>query len=450
MKVDENILKAKASAVEDLLNRPGVTGVDVGLKNIGGQRTDQIVIRVFVKEKKNVPEAERLPQTINGIPTDVIQSAPRLLSAFLNPLQGGLTIQNSNSQRSTGGMVVFNAFQGVGQPMMLTCYHAVADLHGELIKGSGILQPNPKDPPYPPDVRVGLVDRGVFNGVVDAAVASINWFGISGQILDVGPVKGVEQATIGMRVRKSGSGSNVTVGTVTGIDAHLLFEGPAGLSRFWNQISIEGDPVTSPQFASAGDSGSVAVNDSGNVVGLIFAGDDKVTFANHITAVLNALDVGVYNPDTEPVGLFRSRNTKTGDHFYKTAWRDVYAASGFGWEFERMECAIYRSPQTGTIPLFGYHNNENHFYTTNISEMGSGSGEWRLDGVVGYVYGSQQPNTIPLHRYISKDGVRHLYSADFNELGSGNGDWSYEGVSCWVYRRPISHDSKPQSGAGHF
>src|ERR1700748_120258 len=41
MNVDENIIRAKESVVNDLLKRPGITGVDVGFKYTGGRRTDQ-------------------------------------------------------------------------------------------------------------------------------------------------------------------------------------------------------------------------------------------------------------------------------------------------------------------------------------------------------------------------------------------------------------------------
>ena len=49
---------------EELLGRPGVTGVDVGYKDVGGEPTDEIAIRVMVeKKKKSVPEKEKVPET---------------------------------------------------------------------------------------------------------------------------------------------------------------------------------------------------------------------------------------------------------------------------------------------------------------------------------------------------------------------------------------------------
>ena len=42
-----------------------------------------------------------------------------------------------------------------------------------------------------------------------------------------------------------------------------------------NQIDIEVDPARSAKFGTHGDSGSVVVNDKGEVVGLYFAGSEK-------------------------------------------------------------------------------------------------------------------------------------------------------------------------------
>lgn len=67
------IRRIKSDVEEDLLNLPGVTGVDVGYKSVGGQKTDVLAIRVYVREKKDVPEGEAIPEQIQGFPTDVIQ-----------------------------------------------------------------------------------------------------------------------------------------------------------------------------------------------------------------------------------------------------------------------------------------------------------------------------------------------------------------------------------------
>jgi hypothetical protein len=73
MKTVEEIVAIKRKHQQSLLLRPGVTGVDVGFKYIGGKRTEIVAIRVMVRVKGEFVEAGRVPQEIDGIPTDVIQ-----------------------------------------------------------------------------------------------------------------------------------------------------------------------------------------------------------------------------------------------------------------------------------------------------------------------------------------------------------------------------------------
>ena len=68
------IVSVKESVEEKLLKQPGVTGVDVGYKYVGGKPTDEVAIRVMVeKKKKSVPEKEKVPETVDGVKTDVIE-----------------------------------------------------------------------------------------------------------------------------------------------------------------------------------------------------------------------------------------------------------------------------------------------------------------------------------------------------------------------------------------
>lgn len=450
MQIDENIIRAKEAVVDELLNRPGVSGVDVGFKYVGGQRTDEVVIRVFVTEKKDVPEAELIPQTIGGIPTDVLQCNPQLLSNFYDPIQGGATIANYNdSLNGTAGMVVFDRVQGL--PMLLTNRHVVENFDGTFNPGVFVYQPPIPDIPVP-DTRLGSIDRGLFNGVIDAALVSLNWRGVSGQILGIGPINGIMRATLGMRVRKYGATTKLTAGTVTGIAASVQVEKNKKPFPFNGQVTIQGDSMTPWSFAAPGDSGSIIVDDAGRATALLFAGDSGMTIANHITDVLNLLDAEVYNPDTEPVGFFRCYNHGNADHLYTTDWREVASVSTGGFAYERMQCAVYRLPHPGTVALHRYfnHAHNDHFYTTNFGELGSGGGDWQYNGVAAYVFATEQTGTVPLHRYLTKDGCHHFYTTDFSEIGSGNADWTYEGKQCWVFPRPVPHVSKPSKGPDAF
>jgi hypothetical protein len=67
------IRRIKEEVESQLLKLPGVNGVDIGPKIVGGRETGQMVIRVYVTKKHDVPEAEAIPKEIQGIPTDVIE-----------------------------------------------------------------------------------------------------------------------------------------------------------------------------------------------------------------------------------------------------------------------------------------------------------------------------------------------------------------------------------------
>jgi hypothetical protein len=69
----DEIRRIKTEVEAELLKLPGVTGVDIGYKIIGGEKTGVLAIRVYVAEKKDVPEEHAVPKQIRGVPTDVIE-----------------------------------------------------------------------------------------------------------------------------------------------------------------------------------------------------------------------------------------------------------------------------------------------------------------------------------------------------------------------------------------
>ncbi len=70
--IDE-IRRVKKESEGELLELPGVSGVDIGHKIVAGKETDLLAIRVYVEEKRDVPQEEAIPEEIQGVPTDVIE-----------------------------------------------------------------------------------------------------------------------------------------------------------------------------------------------------------------------------------------------------------------------------------------------------------------------------------------------------------------------------------------
>src|SRR5689334_1015255 len=72
-----HVLEAKTRLAEQLKRYPNVTGVGVGLREVGGKRTDEIAIRVYVREKRSeagLRPDERLPDQIDGVRVDIVEA----------------------------------------------------------------------------------------------------------------------------------------------------------------------------------------------------------------------------------------------------------------------------------------------------------------------------------------------------------------------------------------
>jgi hypothetical protein len=313
--VDPKIVEAKRKAEESLLKLPGVTGVDIGYKEVGGKPTDQIAIRVLVEEKKDVPKAQRVPDQIEGFATDVIQRKfelhqfsnrmpeadlhPMVDAGTYTPLKGGISI---GPCRAIGGFVFAGTLgclvkdNGTGKHMMLSNFHVMCVDNTHAV-GDTMTQPSRVDGGACPAGIVGTLARQSLGGKVDCAVADITGTrGDSCEIVDIGYVAGQAAAALGMAVRKRGRTTMLTYGVVDSIHLTVTIDYEDGLGNvtLTDQIGIKPDTAKNSKFGDHGDSGSVVVDNSRNVVGLYFAGDPTgYGVANPIADVLAALNVSL-------------------------------------------------------------------------------------------------------------------------------------------------------------
>ncbi len=320
--IDPRLRQAKAAVEKNLLNRPGVTGVDIGYKEVGGRPTSTLAIRVLVEKKRDVPPAERIPEAIDGFPTDVIERKFELHALAMDGLElapdadtkeypvltGGISIGPCRlverfAYGGTLGAIVTD--KSTGKPMVLSNYHVLC-VDKAWSDGDAIVQPSRIDGGVCPGSQVAILKRGMVGGQVDCAVAEISTRETDWQIADIGAVSGTNKASLGQTVRKRGRTTGLTYGTVDAeeLSVNLDFGHGIGQLQLTNQIGIKPDAARNAKFGDNGDSGSVVVNDAGEVVGLYFAGDprDPYGLANPIAAVLAALDVtmGAQAPGPKP------------------------------------------------------------------------------------------------------------------------------------------------------
>ena len=320
---------------EDILARPNVVGVGVGYKVARGRRTSELCVVVMVSRK--VPEAGLAPEAVvpremDGLTTDVVQVgyiwALQSPTDRWRPAPGGVSLGHYQVTAGTFGCVVQDRVSGAR--LILSNNHVLANSN-DASAGDPILQPGAADggkvehdtiarlERFCPiqfsidtgtcGLAKGLADVGnalakllgsrhqleviqadpVAANLVDAAVARPEDEGaILDEILGIGTVEGMESASLGMPVRKSGRTTGFTTGEITLLDATVnVGYGSGRIARFDDQI------VTGP-ISQGGDSGSLLVaGDSLRAVGLLFAGSDQTTIHSPIQAVLDALEVEI-------------------------------------------------------------------------------------------------------------------------------------------------------------
>lgn len=131
--------------------------------------------------------------------------------------------------------------------------------------------------------------------LVDCAIAlPISDDLVLDEILEIGVPTGTRKAVLGMEVRKSGRTSGLNHGIVEGID------GVVRVSYGGGRYALFEDQIITSFMASGGDSGSWLIADDAivrspqiDIVGLLFAGSDKISIHNHIDNVFNELGVSL-------------------------------------------------------------------------------------------------------------------------------------------------------------
>lgn len=284
----DQMVNAQASFHDRAMAIPGVHGTSIGKKYVGGQATETFVIVIHVSKKKaleDVPVSERIPEQIEGFPTDVIEHG----SAYpiVSDLIGGADLR-VNSHAGTLGCIVRDKTDST--TCLLSNQHVLLDVGTTVY-----VQKN--------DVchKIGTTKRTALNSTVDAGIASINsGIGSSPSIAEIGNVAGSRALTwqdIGTEVRKYGRTTALTYGTITGLN----YRGKDSLGNP-SQSQVIMEPVTAKnkEFVAPGDSGSAIVDGKNFIVALLWGKSigAETAWANRIENVLTVLNIEVLTPTT--------------------------------------------------------------------------------------------------------------------------------------------------------
>lgn len=318
-----------------LLGLQNVVGVGIGYKHAGEKSTGEPAFVVYVEKKlppADLARSHMVPRKVNGLATDVVEiGVVRMLDVRTQrdrPCRPGVSIGHFKSTAGTLGAIVKD--KETKKLMILSNNHVLANgssLQKARAKiGDPILQPGPYDGGRMED-QVGTLYRyvpieknvtksdcpvalalarggtGILNLVkkdyeirfykhfhaentVDCALAKLDSTNLAmASILDVGETRGVADVRPGDKVIKSGRTTGITRGAVKSVGTTLQVEMEDD-EKVWFS-----DQVVSDMNSQPGDSGALVLSTDQKVVGLLFAGSEKLTVFNRIHNVINRLAI---------------------------------------------------------------------------------------------------------------------------------------------------------------
>lgn len=276
----------------DLLKMRNVVGTGAGRKIVNGQQTEQAAILVFVTEKHDPDEIRRyaadelIPETIDGIPTDVIEVGhieKQQYTTKVRPLHPGYSCGH---RRVTAGTIGGFFTDGDGDVVVLSNCHVLAN-EGEATAGDPIYQPGISDGPRFEQNGFATLKR--FTPLKDggnrhdSAIATIDpailaQRQISHLYPDNRAMVGIARAQVGQSAQKWGRTTGYTTGKVIALDATFTISYDRGPAKFVNCMVLSA-------MSKPGDSGSIIFDDQMYAIGLLFAGSLKVTLASPMETV---------------------------------------------------------------------------------------------------------------------------------------------------------------------
>jgi hypothetical protein len=308
--------------------RSNVHAVGVGRKIVHGKSSREFCVRLYVVQKlpKSLLDKEaQLPQKVDGLPVDIIESPPAFLAARKKrriiraaatscsdsrqakqrPIVGGISAAHNQVTAGTIACFCRSRLPQENRDVVyaLSNNHVFANIN-RAQPGEGIYQASPLDGGTQSDEfakfarSVNLILGGTTPNRVDAAIVEVSpEIACRFEVCGIGAITGIQSGKDGALVRKHGRTSGYTEGRISDVSYDSLISidsnNPAVVALFHDQIRIERtDPFT--HFALPGDSGSLVVSkDRQTAVGLFFACPASGSYgvANPIDAVVNEMQI---------------------------------------------------------------------------------------------------------------------------------------------------------------
>lgn len=286
---------AGSSAISALPPDGNIRGIGFGAKITSGAGLDETAIRVYVRAKqprRTLTNAERVPEQINGMPTDVIPVGD--IAAAAVPC--GVSVGHVKVTAGTIGCVVTLASRP-GRFFILSNNHVLANANAAQVDDH-IIQPGTLDGGRLPHIATLTEFEPLrFDGSrnsMDAAVAELlDPANVTPDLKVIGHLaQPVFEPAVYQSVRKHGRTTLHTLGVIMDVAADIRVGYAFGqIASFEDQLAVAG---VNGWFADRGDSGSVVVDAvSRRPVALLFAVAQGMTFCNPIQPVLDRFGAAI-------------------------------------------------------------------------------------------------------------------------------------------------------------
>ena len=285
-----------------------VVGVGIGERIQAGRHTGVLALKFLVRVKygdDQLTSSDRLPESIDGLPTDIEEVGtfrpfqiqdPRTM---IRPSPPGCSVgfQDPAGQSINAG--TFGALVRRGSRRFILSNNHVLAGENQLPIGAATFQPGFLDAGQPPNTGA-IASLSAFRTLetltpnsVDCAISEVSDPSlVTNSIIRIGVPNGTAPAQTSMIVHKFGRTTGYRVGFVDQTVMDVSVDYDIGTLTFNDQIIIKG--LNGVPFSSDGDSGALVVErNTSRAIGLLFAGSDSHTIANHIGDVLQALNVSL-------------------------------------------------------------------------------------------------------------------------------------------------------------
>ena len=286
-----------------------IQGFGIAERITSGKKLKDLALKIYVERKlpmnkldAPIPKQVELPGLKTPVPTDVQEIGKVQLEANTarhRPAMPGCGLGHFEVEAGTFGCLVRK--KGKPELYVLSNSHVLAN-EGFCKEGDPILQFAKHDGGAQPDDVICELAEWVpfkfsedgFDNLVDAAIARVlKPADVTSAVNLIGVPKGVSTVVRrGMKVRKCGRTTDLTVGEITDVDYRLpmTYKTPDGQGS--GRVGLR-DQVLCTRYTAGGDSGSAVFNLNDEIVGLHFAGSPSTSIFNRIGNVLDALDLEI-------------------------------------------------------------------------------------------------------------------------------------------------------------